>query len=159
MQLAQFVILSVLFRLPLYLQKAGRNDEAWREFNLLLTHGFPNQIKNLEVLPMEHSEIYDKMRLFLQREKKFDVAIRFGVLSYITWAIGLHRQKRKDELKFYVEQNNIEEDLIGVIKKAKKIELKSEIVNVVLTEIENLPNIDLGKLGRKIDRIVFRSGN
>jgi hypothetical protein len=147
---------SIFLRLPLYLQKAGRNDEAWREFNLLLTHGFPNQLKNLEVLPMEHSEIYDKMRLFLQREKKFDVAIRFGVLSYITRAIGLHRQKRKDELKYYVEKQNIEENLIGIIKKAKKVELKSEIMNVVLTETENLPNIDLGELGRKIDKIVFR---
>src|SRR5258708_2090283 len=60
---------DTFLRLPLYLQKAGRNDEAWREFNLLLTRGFPNQIQNLELLPMEHSQIFDKMRLFLQREK------------------------------------------------------------------------------------------
>ena len=75
---------STFLRLPLYLQQAGHTDEAWREFNLLLTRGFPKQVTNPALLPMEHCQIYDKMRLFLQREKKFDLAVRFGVLSYIS---------------------------------------------------------------------------
>ncbi len=41
------------------LQKAGRNDEAWSEFNRLITTGYPGQIGGL-VLPMDHSQIYDK---------------------------------------------------------------------------------------------------
>ena len=147
---------STFLRLPLYLQQTGRNDEAWREFNLLLTRGFPNQIQNLELLPMEHCQIYDKMRLFLQREKKFDLAVRFGLWSYISWAVGLHRQKRKAELEGYIDRDNIEENVVALLKKAKKLNLKDELVDVVEAETKALPNIDFGKLGRKIDEIVLR---
>jgi hypothetical protein len=79
---------STFLRLPLYLQEAGCAGEAWKEFESLLTHAYPNQLRNSEVLPMEHSQIYDKMRLFLQREKRFDLAVRFGILSYMSWAVG-----------------------------------------------------------------------
>ncbi|MGI8545112.1 MAG: hypothetical protein ACR2MD_16765, partial [Aridibacter sp.] len=125
---------STFLRLPLYLQKAGRNDEAWREFNLLLTRGYPNQIQNVELLPMEHSQIYDKMRLFLQRENKYDLAIRFGISSFISWAVGLHRQKRKSELKEYIERENIEVTVIALLRKAKKLKLKDKLTEVVESE-------------------------
>jgi hypothetical protein len=38
--------IDTFLRLPLYLQEAGRSDEAWREFNRLLTEGYPNQIES-----------------------------------------------------------------------------------------------------------------
>jgi hypothetical protein len=147
---------STFLRLPLYLQQAGRNDEAWREFNLLLTRGFPNQIKNLELLPMENSQIYDKMRLFLQREKKFDLAVRFGLWSYISWAVGLYRQKRKAELEDYIDRENIEENVVALLKKAKKLNFKDELVDVVEAEAKILLNVDIAELGRKIDEIILR---
>ncbi len=147
---------SIFLRLPHYLQQAGRNDEAWREFNLLLTHGYPNQIKNAEVLPMEHCQIYDKMRLFLQRENKFKPAIRFGIWSYISWAVGLYRQKRKAELKSYIDRENIEENIAALLKKAKKLNLKDELIDIVEAETKTLPDIDFDKLGREIDEVVFR---
>jgi tetratricopeptide (TPR) repeat protein len=61
---------DTFLRLPLYLQQAGRTDEAWQEFNLLLKRAQANEISSPEVAPMECSTIYDKMRLFLQRERK-----------------------------------------------------------------------------------------
>lgn len=79
---------DTFLRLPLYLQAAKRNDEAWREFNFLLTKGYPNQMSDLEFIPMDHSIIYDKMRLFLQREGKPELAIKFGIFSFLSWAIG-----------------------------------------------------------------------
>lgn len=147
---------STFLRLPLYLQKAGRNDEAWREFNLLLTRVYPNQIQNVELLPMEHSQIYDKMRLFLQRENKYDLAIRFGISSFISWAVGLHRQKRKSELKEYIERENIEVTVIALLRKAKKLKLKDKLTEVVESETKTLPDIDFADLGYKIDEIVLQ---
>src|SRR5262245_45794184 len=59
---------ETFLRLPLYLQRAGKADEAWAELNKLLTNGYPNQPASQQLLPMDHYVIYDKMRLFLQRE-------------------------------------------------------------------------------------------
>ena len=147
---------STFLRLPLYLQQAGHNEEAWREFNLLLTRGFQKQFKNPELLPMEHYQIYDKMRLFLQREKKFDLAVHFGILSYISWAIGLFHQNRVDELKGYIEDENIESNIIPLLKKAKKLNLKDELVAVVVAEIKLLPNVDFANLTNHVDAVIFR---
>lgn len=49
-------------KLPPYLQKAGKNDEAWAWFNDLI-RSFAND-------PMSLSQIYGKMGLFREREKK-----------------------------------------------------------------------------------------
>lgn len=150
---------STFLRLPLYLREAGRTDEAWKEFEAILTHGFPNQLSNPEVLPMEHSQIYEKMRLFLQRETQFDRAVSFGILSYVSWAVGLHRQKRRSELKGYIKRENIDVNLAPLLKKARKLELKDELVGVVAAEINRLPEIDLASLSERIDSILSRSSD
>lgn len=149
--------IDTFLRLPLYLQKAGRNDEAWDEFNLLVTRGFPNQLQNLEVLPMERSQIFDKMRLFLQREKKFDLAVRFGIWSFISWAIGLARQKRTRELNSYISRSNVADCVENLLKKAKKSDVLDELTQLVVSERKRLPNIDVADLGRRIDAILFRT--
>ena len=113
---------NTFIRLPQYLQIAGRNDDAWREFNNLLL-GYPNQLNSLEVLPMNHSIIYDKMRLFLQREKRYKEAILFGVFSYLCWLKGLYLQKRKREAKDFLKQESIASLLNGLLKKAKMTDM------------------------------------
>lgn len=77
--------ITPFLRLPLYFQEAGRNDEEWREFNILLTHGYPNQsVHDPVVCAYDKAAIYDKMRLFLQRERKNSLAVVYGDLSYIS---------------------------------------------------------------------------
>lgn len=72
-------------RLPQYLQLAGRNDEAWNELNNLILfigeHDEP--IKKY----FSYSYVYDKMRLHLERRKKFQPAIMLGIESYVFGAI------------------------------------------------------------------------
>ncbi|MFY9622529.1 MAG: hypothetical protein WAQ99_22120 [Pyrinomonadaceae bacterium] len=143
--------------MPLYLQEAGRSDEAWKEFESLLIHGFPNQMTNYEVLPLEHSQIYDKMRLFLQRQKKFQRAVSFGILSYMSWAVGLYRQKRRSELKGYIKREHIDVNLAPLLKKARRLGVKDELVDVIAAEINRLPEIDLESLKKRIDSILSRS--
>src|SRR5260370_26155700 len=68
-------------KLPMYLQQAGRSDEAWRTLKKLLSDYVLSGAKqNEQVVPMVQSVIYDKMRLFWQREGKAQAAIKYGIL-------------------------------------------------------------------------------
>ena len=75
-----FPVASYL-RLPLYLQAAGRREEAWVEFYRLIDDGYPNQLQVESVKWMEKSTVYDKMRLFLERDKSYRHALFFSVLA------------------------------------------------------------------------------
>jgi len=145
---------STFLRLPLYLQEAGRNDEAWREFNRLLTRGYPKQGANPEIIPMDWSVIYDKMRLFLQREGKNDLAVRFGILSHLSWAIGLHRQGRKPELKQHISKEAIEGATTKLLTKANKVDRLAEVVTVIQKQIDCMPEVDFSELAEAIDGIL-----
>jgi hypothetical protein len=142
-------------RLPLYLQAAGRNDEAWSEFNRLISKGYPNQLKNFEVQTMEHSKIYDKMRLFLQRENKSDKAVQFGVLSELSWIRGLYLQNRASELQHSVSEQTIRKTLEPLLKKARRPELTNRLVRVVLDEVQNPASIDLGRAARRVGELII----
>ena len=76
--------LETFLRLPLYLQKVGRSDEAWKEFNDLLDDGYPNMPSDEASWSGMRSSVLDKMRLFLQREKRFPESVQYGILSIIS---------------------------------------------------------------------------
>src|SRR5258706_11179069 len=85
-------------KLPMHLQEAGRGDEAWRTLKTLLSdYVLPNAKLNEQILPMARSDIYDKMRLFCQREGEAQAAIKYGILSHMQWLLGLHNQRRREE--------------------------------------------------------------
>ena len=75
--------IDVFLRLPRYLQEGGRSEEGWQELNDLLTSGYPNMPEGDRAWRLKQSAVYDKMRLFLQREKRFSSAVLFGGLSII----------------------------------------------------------------------------
>ena len=140
---------KTFIRLPQYLQLVGRNDEAWKEFNNLLL-GYPNQLNASEVLPMDHSIIYDKMRLFLQKEKRYKKAVLFGIFSYLCCTRGLYLQKRKKLLKEHISHECITSILEGLLKKAKMTDKMEEYKSVVTEEISHLPNNDIRRVEAKI---------
>jgi hypothetical protein len=103
-------------RLPAYLQAAGLRDQAWAEFYNLLTNGYPNQLNDRGVILCEKSVVYDKMRLFLQRDDNDLLAVHFGILSHGHLIAGLKQQDRIEELTRAQDLNWITEiitDLIG----------------------------------------------
>jgi tetratricopeptide (TPR) repeat protein len=70
-------------RLPMYLQSAGRASEAWDELLRLLDHyqtcpSIPEFSREPQI-----GAIYDKMRLFLQREGDHQAAVKYGILSLL----------------------------------------------------------------------------
>ena len=149
---------KIFLRLPLYLQDAKKTKEAWNEFERLLTKGYPNQEpkKYPELVPMDNSEIYDKMRLFLQREGRNDEAVKYGIFSYLSWSSGLYLQSRRDEFKDFIAAETIENMVTKLLKKAKKVNLSDEISNLVKHQIKNIPKIDLKVLGTNIDNAIIK---
>lgn len=142
--------LKALLRLPMYLQEAGRSDEAWGELNELILRMSSGQDKSLAM--MDISIIYDKMRLFRQREKKPEGAVIFGIFSYLSWATGLHMQERLEELEDYVSREKLEATILKLLKKAKKGDLLEQICDIVEEETRSLPHSDLNQISKKVNQ-------
>ena len=151
--------IETYLRLPLYLQQAGRFDEAWFEANKLLKEfRYSRQRLNREVLPMDHSTIYDKMRLMLQREKRFQEAVVYAVLSHVSWAIGLSRQRgRGTELKDTRDKETIELMLTRPLKKAKLTDRAGPLVTLLagrLRSAKAIAEIDMDVLAAEVRAII-----
>jgi hypothetical protein len=142
--------IEVYLRLPLYLQESGKKDEAWGEFNKLVLWVNSKPRYSPEVTPMELSAIWDKMRLFLQREGKNDYAVQFAVWSYLSLAVGLYMQKREDELAAYKAETNIQKALKTSLHKADKEFLTDRLVKIILNSLNNLPAVDYKEIAKKV---------
>ena len=123
-------------RLPMYLQAAGRRDEAWEQFYQLLKEGYPKQLPNEGVRLAEKSAIYDKMRLFLQRDKNPLLAVHFGVLCYASWLAALFKQSRLDELVKEQSPEKMQLKLDGLLAKAKRPDLRESLNDALLQFIQ-----------------------
>lgn len=132
---------DTFIRLPLYLQEAGDGFAAWREFNEILRGGYHRAPSDKTLIPMEQSTIYDKMRLFLQREGQPALATAYGIASHFSWGLGLHRQKRVDELERHISQDVIRDTVSKLLKKAK---MPNKIDSIL--EVLDGPRTNIGRL-------------
>jgi len=153
---------KVFLRLPLYLQKAKRNDEAWREFNLLITHGFPNQPTGEAAYESIKSTIYDKMRLFLQREGRNKLAINYGIFSYLADLKGRYLSGQEDELFMqyfnqYSTDDRIDEIVGKLVKKANKEDIKEELCVLVHQWIEKIQDVYEDEVQEGINSLIQNS--
>jgi hypothetical protein len=112
-------------------------------------------MKEKTLIPMDHSIIYDKMWLFLQREGKNELAIRFGIFSYISWIVGLKKQKRKDELITFTSEKTIEETLRKLCRKEHKEDLLEKLSKIVIHYLQMLSNVDFVEFTKEIDVVIF----
>ena len=142
--------IEVYLRLPLYLQESGKKDEAWKEFNRLVLWVNSKPRYSHEGTPMELSAIWDKMRLFLQREGQNDYAVQFAVWSYLSWAVGLYMQKREDELAAYKAETNIQKALNTSLHKAGKEFLTDRLVKIILNSLENVPAVNYKEIAKTV---------
>lgn len=124
-------------RLPMYLQATGRVDEAWREFHSLKQRT-AEQLSH-DLMPMAHSAIEDKQRLFLQREGKAIDAVQLGIMSLLSWATGLHLQGRIDELAEFCSRAAVEGRVRPLLKKAKREDATSKVSDVVNNQLKLIP--------------------
>jgi hypothetical protein len=104
---------------------------------------------------MMRSDIYDKMRLFWQREGECSVAVKYGILSHMHWLLGLYRQRRREELRDCSSRETIEAVVEPLLKKAKKIQQKSALCDLVESEVLKLPSLDVHLVGGAIDQLLL----
>jgi len=146
--------IQTYLRLPLYLQEAGRGDEAWKEFNNLIISATSDSL----VMYMDHSIIYDKMRLFLQREGNNKAAIHYGFLSYFSWAIGLNQQNRRRELSSYLSPENYKKKINTLLKKSGLYNSREDFYRFIEEEKIKFPKISLHEIGRNISSLIKEKG-
>lgn len=138
-------------KLPPYLQKAGKSDEAWAWFNDLIRASTSD--------PMSLSQIYEKMGLFRERENNPRDAIKYEVLSRIYWCLGLHEQvtqlgwsDRKPE--FTQCKENIADDYEMILKKAGCEHLEKDLKKIIKLHMKVFPNIRIPDVVRDINKLV-----
>jgi tetratricopeptide (TPR) repeat protein len=138
-------------KLPPYLQKAGKNDEAWAWFNDL--------IRSFASDPMSLSQIYGKMGLFRERENNPKDAIKYNVLSSMYWCLGLHEQvtqlgwtDRKPELTRC--KQNISDGYGKLLKKAGCEHLEKGLKKLITEHMKVFPNIRMPDVVRDINKLV-----
>jgi tetratricopeptide (TPR) repeat protein len=140
-------------KLPPYLQKAGKNDEAWAWFNGL--------IRTFASDPMALSQIYEKMGLFREREKNPKDAIKYSVLSNMYWCIGLHEQitqygftDRKTELKERKENITDGYGMWQLLETAGYLHLEKDLKKIIKEHMKEFPNIRIPDVVRDINKLM-----
>jgi len=138
-------------KLPTYLQKDRKNDEAWGWFNNLIS-AFARD-------PMSLSQIYKAMGLFRERENNRRDAIKFSVLSDIYWCLGLHEQvtqlgctDRRPELTQC--KRNIADGYRDALKKAGCEHLEEKLKKTINEHMKEFPNLHISDLVRDVDRLM-----
>lgn len=129
-------------RLPAYLQDAKRPQEAWQEYLRLLVEGFHMMPTDACLLPMFHATIFDKMRLFLQRENRALMAVGYGMGSLYASAVGAYRQQRVDDLLRILDQDNERVQIIKLLKKAKSEHLATAVAEATAPYRKSISSTD-----------------
>lgn len=145
--------LETFIRLPLYLQSAGRPKEAWIAFNDLLFKGISTQNVDDATLPMNRSILFDKMRLYLQREKRNQLAEIFSIFSAVSWRVGLQRQERLEELAELSSDEDATEMISTLSEYATPGTIK-QLCEAVSNELRRFPNVDYNAMGRAMETVI-----
>jgi hypothetical protein len=143
---------DTFLRLPVYLQNAGKMKDAWLEFNALLFKGYPHQPRHGAPLFHDRAKIMETMRLFLDKERRADVADVYGILSTVCKGIALHKEDRKKELRTFLSKVTCEEYVAELKKFPGNLGPLQPIHAAAIEELSKFPDVDYDLLGERIDR-------
>lgn len=144
---------ATFLRLPLYLQAANRDAEAWKVFLDLLDNGYPNQLP-LEFAKLnDKSKVYDKMRLFLQRSGDNQSAILYGIRSYIIGQRACLLQGEPPFIQYFNQASTgeaIHNMLAPLLKKAGRLSAVDGCAGIVNEWVKGLPLSDDKKYEKEV---------
>lgn len=124
-------------RLARHLQASGNNDEGWKVFN---------ESKILQYTEIhEKIEIFNAMRIFLEREKKYKLAVQYGIAFYL-FGVESDRVWIKEQAK---ENKKLMSDFE---KNAKPDDWEAEHIDSMVKMLED----DENRLSDKIDKSVIK---
>jgi hypothetical protein len=139
-------------RVALLLHEGGELEAAWCEFNRLIQE-LANQVPP-EIWPMFLSAIYDKMRLCLQREKRFREAVPLAVMSFCYDCKGLFLQSRTDELLRVRTHGFFDQRTRTHFKKAGVLDKLANAYQLVERELAELPRLQISALSERIAKLI-----
>lgn len=138
---------EVYLRLPMYLQAAGRADEGWREFNALLATGYPNMLAGDAAWHWMEAAVYDKMRLFLERERRMSHAVTMKVLSIVAeQKADLARSAENSWVDERISQRanagNLQKRIGPLMKRAGLSGAAGKVIEITAARLKELPDGD-----------------
>lgn len=145
---------QTFLRLPMYLQAAGRRDEAWAEFMRLLEEGYPHQPDHPASRLFDRAKIYDKMRLFLQCDGQALEAVKFALLAYLASIQGNALQDKPVLAPEYCDVAGVQALVASCLKKTDRQELSQQLVEIVSTELRQPEAIDLERVTSRLDQVL-----
>ena len=125
-------------RLARHLQASGKNDEGWKVFNKSLLLDYTKLDDKIE--------IYNAMRIFLQREGRHKLAVQYGIASYL---FGVEKEREWTE-----DKSKEIRDLMSEYKNSGESEKWLE--EIIESELEFLEDHEK-RLLEQIDKEVIRS--
>lgn len=139
---------AVFLRLPAYLRKAGRTQEALDEFKRLLVDGYPHQMRTPEALPIGQAQVYDKMRLFFKREKQPQREAICDLLSFLGYEIGWWRSEYMQERRSSASE--VENRVTACLEDIGRVDMLLDIASLVRRAIAQWRSTDIVEIGRQI---------
>ena len=119
----------------------------------LLFKGFPTQVEDDKFLPMTRHLVFDKMRLFLQREKNEQLAEIFSIFAAVSWRVGLQRQDRIEELTDQSSDDDVPE-MISKLEAYTSPDIIKQLCEAVSGELRRFPDIDYNRMGRAMEKVM-----
>jgi hypothetical protein len=142
---------ETFLRLPVYLQRAGKMKDAWQEFNHLLFKGYPNQPKDEAILAIDRAKIFEKMRVFLERDGRADVGAVYGVFHLVCKGIALHKEQRQRELRSSFSKTACADCIHELKKHPGNLGPLQPVRDAIVEELGRYPDVDFEMLGKRID--------
>lgn len=158
--------IETYLRLPSYLQKLGRYDEAWGFLNELLARGYPNQIQNEALILLSQSKIYKAMCQLLQHEGKGRKAIIFGAASIVAEAQYYYlqseekdfpkdfRKERAATFRSLSEATSIHVKLMKMSKKELTDTKLDDIANYLCRALSRPKSVKYDRLIVEVDSLI-----
>lgn len=150
--------IDTFLRLPLYLQQAGKAKDAWQEFSNLLFRGYPNQPKDGGLIAQDRAKVFEKMRLFHERDGRGEIAEIYGCFSQVCKGIAVFKDGRKQELKSWFTKETCSEYVEGLNKYPGNLGHLQPIKLTIIEELRRYPDVDFDKLAERIDRALAGKG-
>lgn len=164
---------KVYWKLANYLQKAGRSEEGWEVLQRLMSLDYPRvqaqidfyksestkETEPEQTLSRELAQIYDKVRLFSDREGNPEAAVRFGVLSHAAdakslWYAGQESSIVKNRFEDTASDSAIEGTIDGVMGDSSDGEARSALFDKLRAWIDGLPDSELASLSDAVADIL-----
>lgn len=159
--------IDAYLRLPSYLQKMGRYDEAWGFLNRLLLEGYPGQTENLPLRIADQTKIYKAMCRLLRNEGKRRQSIVFGVASLVS---GLQccylqskerdqpedfREQRAERFRSQSQADNIRNEIKRIAGKEAGEELLEAVTRFLCGLLNQPAAIKYDRLIVEVDKMVW----